>query len=225
MITAAAIQANLKTKILGRTLSCTSETGSTHHDCREKAQQGGPEGLVVVTDHQTKGRGRQQSSWESPAGKDLLFSILLKPGVSTELVSRLTLVAAVAFQKVLQDTYQVDTTVKWPNDLLVDGKKIGGILSELTTNDDGMVDFVVVGLGLNVNSQISEYSSELQQTLTTLTTCTGKEVDRAQLLAELLNSLEAYYQKFIQGEWSSILSEYDQILVGEKGDYSDALSD
>ena len=188
------------------------ETESTNDECKNKGRVGAAEGLVIVADYQTQGRGRLKRSWESPREKNLLFSVLLRPSVTPEEATRLTLVAGVAFQKVLRENFKIPVTIKWPNDLLIEGLKVGGILTEMETKKD-QVDFVVLGLGLNVNSLVSDYPQELQSSLTTLCSYVGNEFDRSQLLASLLNSFETYYHDFLNDKWPQILKEYEGVLA------------
>jgi len=212
MLDADPIQHHLETEKIGRTLRCLGEIESTNTECYQEGLKGASEGLVIVADYQRSGRGRLQRQWESPRGKNLLFSVLLRPSLSAESAIQLTLVAAVAFQKELENFLKIRAQVKWPNDLLINNLKVGGILMEMHVQKERL-DFVVLGMGLNVNSEAKDFSEELRSRLTTLYKHKGEKIDRSHLLARLLNSFEKEYRRFLAGGWSGILAEYDKILA------------
>ena len=169
------------------------ETGSTNADLMALARSGAPDGVVLVADHQTGGRGRLGRSWEAPPGSSLLMSVLFRPGLAVADTFHLTMAVGLAAQHACEATAGVRPGLKWPNDLVVerDGatRKLGGILAESHLAGD-RVDAVVVGLGLNVNWP-REPAGDLAEVATALNLLTGSEVDRDGLLSELLAALDA----------------------------------
>ncbi len=169
---------------------------STNSLLKAEAQTGkAAEGAVIMAEHQTDGHGRLNRSWESPPGKGLLFSTLLYPKISEKMLTLIGLMASMAVLDGIREVIGSDTAIslKWPNDLLVHGKKICGILSE-----GGYVDkrgFVVVGIGLNVNQDRSDFPAELRDSAGSLYLMTGQKHSRIELLRQILISLEKYYLK------------------------------
>lgn len=164
---------------------------STNDLLKELAHEGAAEGLVIWADYQTKGRGRFKRKWRSPKGKDLLFSILLKPNVRNSQASLITVLAGHAIRDVLKRKYDLPATIKRPNDVLVKGKKICGILTE-AEGSPAKLDFIVVGTGLNVNSK----KKELLDRATSIGELTGKETPRKALLEEILGEFKKQYRTF-----------------------------
>lgn len=182
------------------------ETGSTNDEVRQLALQGAAAGTVVVADVQAAGRGRRGSAWEAPAGKSLLCSVLLRPDFPLECWPRLTHAAALAMAEVLEEC-GIRPQIKWPNDLLVSGRKICGILLETFTDPQGA--FVVLGFGLNVNLPQVAFPEALQATATSLLMETGVEWDREQVLDRILERLEVWSQK-LDGHFAEVRQEVEQ---------------
>jgi BirA family biotin operon repressor/biotin-[acetyl-CoA-carboxylase] ligase len=178
----------------GRSYRYYDEIESTNVEAKSLANSGAPEGTVIVAETQTAGRGRLGRRWTSPAGKGLLFSALLRPALPMGDAHMLTLVAACAAAEAIESMCDVAVSIKWPNDLYVADRKVGGILLEVAGEQDE-VDWVVVGIGVNVNTEYSELPVALRRTATSLKMATGATVDRSELLAKLLLSLEAHYQQ------------------------------
>lgn len=153
---------------------------STNDEARRLAERGMPEGLIVITDHQTKGRGRRGATWFSPPGESLAFSILLKPDVPKAFWPRLALVAGLAVAEALEEFIPL-VGIKWPNDVWADGKKIAGILVEAGS------DFVIVGIGLNVNSLTMP--EEVASTATSLALVSGCIISRGDVLSAIIRRL------------------------------------
>ena len=162
------------------------EIPSTNTLALELASKQAEEGLVIVADYQTKGRGKPGRKWVSPRGKNLLFSLLLRPEIPPGRAPILTQIACRSVAKVLLEHYGISSTFKRPNDILVTGKKICGILVEASSSASGTLDCVVIGIGLNVNAQTRELVPEA----TSLKELTGKEISRENLLHEILNQLQ-----------------------------------
>ena len=172
--------------------------GSTNDLCAQRARQGAAEGLVVLADQQTGGRGRQGRRWLSPAGQNLTFSLLLRPACAVTALPPLTLLAGVVVAKVLQNA-GITPRLKWPNDVLCDTaqgpRKLVGILTEMATQRDE-VKHVVVGIGVNVNQ--TQFDAEVAATATSLRLLTDQSRDRAALLAEILVGIEALYSETLR---------------------------
>ena len=187
------------------------ELDSTNIKIKELAIGGAEHGTVVVADKQTAGKGRRGRTWESPAGTNLYFSILLRPTFATEKAPMLTLVMAYSAAKAIREHLHVDAMIKWPNDLVLSKKKICGILTEMTLNGTE-IDHIVVGTGINVN--LTEFPEELQSSATSLFLELGEEVERKVLLEKVLEEFWKQY-KFFEAyqDLSYLQQEYNEMLV------------
>ena len=192
MPTEEAIGAQLQTKVLGRPLLFFREVDSTNRQLVTRAPVS-PEGVALVADHQTAGRGRMGRAWFSPAGANVYLSVLLRPQVNLAQIATLPLVVGcVVARTVHKIAAGVPVGIKWPNDLHVTGRKLGGILCEMVAETDG-VQHVVVGIGLNVNLRRSRMPAAIARTATSLAIETKHTFSRAEVVAELLNQLEPAY--------------------------------
>jgi BirA family biotin operon repressor/biotin-[acetyl-CoA-carboxylase] ligase len=199
------IQRRLRSKVIGRPLEVLGEIGSTNDRIMAAGRDGAPEGLAVIADRQTAGRGRLGRSWASPPGVGLYTSILLRPTLPTGQVPLLTLVAGLAVAEAIENVTGLAPRLKWPNDLLVDGKKVGGILTE-TASVESRVSYVAVGIGINVRQEAQDLPEEFRATATSLRLATGREVPRGNLAAEIYNGLDGWYQEFLAGRLETILA-------------------
>ncbi|MHB8835134.1 MAG: biotin--[acetyl-CoA-carboxylase] ligase [Candidatus Methylomirabilia bacterium] len=206
---AAKVAPHLKTRTLGRRIEYHAAVDSTNRAAGDLARQGAVEGTVVVADAQTAGRGRMGRRWESPAGENLYFSVLLTPDIGPARVPQLALVAAVAVHEGLAECCpEITTQIKWPNDILVGGRKVAGILCEANLEAD-RVHRVVLGVGINVNGM--HVPRALQTTATTLRLAGGREVSRPALLAGVINRLEVRYEGWLQdGTLSGLLDYFER---------------
>lgn len=210
-LTAEAVRARLVTKTLGRTLHVLEETPSTNTTALTLAQQGAEDGTVIVADRQTAGRGRLGRHWHSPPGVNLYCSVILRrrptPERRMSWLSWVPLLSAVAVARAVQAEAGVLPTLKWPNDLMVGQRKLGGLLCE--SGGLGELDrVVVVGLGLNVNAGPDAFPGELREVATSLACETGRLFDRAALLASVLAELEHRYDAFPLQEAGEWMHEY-----------------
>jgi len=169
-----------------------AEIESTNVEAKKLARQGAPEGTVVVAECQLAGRGRLGRQWTSPAGKGLLFSVILRPDLSMADAHLLTLATGDAVAEAIEGEAKVPVHLKWPNDLIITNKKAGGILLEVAGEQD-RVDWVVAGIGINVNIDFAELPVSLRKTATSLKMATERTVDRSGLLARVLLTLEKSY--------------------------------
>jgi len=193
--------------LLGRSFRYYDEIESTNVEAKNLAAAGAPEGTVVVAEQQSAGRGRLGRRWTSPAGKGLLFSVVLRPPVDMADVHLLTIAAAIAACDAIESLTDVSVRIKWPNDLLIDDRKVGGILLEAAGEQDA-IDWVVVGIGLNVNTEYNELPVALRRTAVSLKTASGKPVDRSELLARLLLSLEERYMDAVRNGFDRVLTDF-----------------
>ena len=208
---AAGIKSQLHTRIMGQNLVFCQEADSTNNLARRQAEEGAPDGTLAVALTQTAGKGRRGKGWTSPAGDGVWMSLLLRPAFPPEAASMLTLVAAMAVQEGISRMTGLDCKIKWPNDVVVDGKKICGILTEMSTEAD-YIRYVVVGIGINVG--IRQFPEELKDKATSVYLCLGRTVSRARLVAEVMEAWEKYYDIFKETlDLRNLREEYNQELV------------
>ena len=192
------IKRGLKTDFIGRSIVYYSSIGSTNDLLKELAAQGAPEGTLVIADEQTAGKGRQGRRWLAPPGTGLLLSLLFCPDLAPSQAQRLTMICSLAIADAVEGLTGLSVGLKWPNDIFIRGKKAGGILTESGTTG-GRLDYVIVGMGLNVNLAISALP-ELIGMATSLSQELGREVSRLELLWEILEGIEARYKSLRKGE-------------------------
>ncbi len=212
------VQTLLQTRTLGRTYKFVDSTESTNRLAGRMAADGAPEGTVITADRQTAGRGRLGRTWFSPAGRNIYASIVLRPPVPPLQATQLSLIMALAVARVLrQPPFELPVLIKWPNDLFLAGRKLGGILCDMETEPE-QVHYLVAGLGLNVNIEQDELPKEIADSAVSLRLATGKEQDRARLLAAILNQLEIAYDDWLAHGLKPLLAELDRVsfLQGRK---------
>ena len=188
----------LKTQRFGRTLRGYQTLGSTNTAAMSWANEGAPEGSVVVAEFQTAGRGRQGRTWQADAGHNLMFSVVLRPSLPPTRLNLITLAASIATVEAVEAfTTPLRAAIKWPNDVLLEGYKCCGMLLESTLAGTSEAT-VILGIGLNVNQPA--FPSELENQATSLLLQTGRQIPRAALLADLLGRLERYYEALSEDE-------------------------
>lgn len=187
---------------------------STNTKIKEMAEEGAQHGTVVVADMQTAGKGRRGRNWESPAGTNVYMSILLRPKMEPSKAPMLTLVMAYSVAKVLQQQGHQDIRIKWPNDLVLSNKKVCGILTEMNLKGQ-QIEYVVIGIGINANT--TDFPKELSDSATSLYLESGKEIERKQLVCEIVKAFKKEYDRFLEKEeLSFIQEEYNNILINCK---------
>jgi BirA family biotin operon repressor/biotin-[acetyl-CoA-carboxylase] ligase len=205
-------QKGLRTKRFGRSILFCQEVDSTNEWAKELAAFGAAEGTVAVAETQTAGHGRLGREWFSPKG-GLWFSIILRPKLIAREATKLVFTAGLAVAEVLRKLYALRIETKWPNDVMVEGRKICGILAEMNTTGE-TVNYVIVGIGLNANINVKDaFPPELAETATSLETKLGREVNIVELFRALIEKFEGCYDLFNEKGFASILAEWKKNAV------------
>lgn len=198
----------LDTRLIGRSIVFLDSTGSTNSYTKKLAEGPFTEGTVVIADEQTAGRGRLGRQWVSPKGKGIWMSILLKPDLLPSDAAKLTIAAAYAVSKALWNCCRLDARIKWPNDIVAGGKKLCGILTEMSAEADE-INSVVVGIGINANLGEEDFGPEVSGIATSIRLEKDTEVSRKALAASVLNEFEKVYEVFAkEGSIKPFLDEY-----------------
>lgn len=200
------LEQGLKTKTMGQTIYFYEETDTTNNRARELALEGAPEGTLVVAEKQTAGRGRRGKVWESPLGTGIWMSLVLRPQIAPAEASVLTLLCGLATAEAIEAETGLSAGIKWPNDILINGKKAVGILTEMDC-EMSEVHFVIPGIGINVNT--ASFPPEIAEIATSLYLECGKTVSRRRLVHKVLERLEAHYETFLRtGSFAAMLEDY-----------------
>jgi BirA family biotin operon repressor/biotin-[acetyl-CoA-carboxylase] ligase len=187
------LRAGLSSDVIGREIIVLEQTGSTNDAILQVANVNSKEGLVVFAEHQTAGRGQRGNRWESVAGKGLWFSILLRPKIDLSSSPRLTAWAAEAISGAIQNEFSLKPTIKLPNDVQIDGRKVAGVLVEMRAQEKA-AHLAIAGIGVNVNQSREDFPGELQSTAISLAMALGKQVDRQSFAIALLRNLDRTYR-------------------------------
>ena len=219
------IASRLTTEWAGRKIYYHDVTGSTNNDAKRCGEEGDPHGTVVVADIQSAGKGRRGRGWQTLSGTALAFTILLRPEFAPDKASMVTLVMALSVAEAVEDVLEgvgnAVTTIKWPNDIVLNKKKICGMLTEMTmTPDMHEIQYIVVGAGINVNNASpEEFEEEIRATATSLKIETGRQINRAGLLEKILLRFEENYAIFLKTlDLSGLREAYQQHLQGVGGE-------
>jgi BirA family biotin operon repressor/biotin-[acetyl-CoA-carboxylase] ligase len=194
-------------RVIGRSIQVFQETSSTNDVVEKLARDGVAEGVVVFAESQTRGRGRLGRKWLSPSGKGLWFSVLLRPDLRPQEATRVTVAAATALARAIHQYSEIEPAIKWPNDILLGGKKVAGVLTELTAEID-RIRYIVLGIGLNVNFTGGDWPPDLRRLATSLRIETGQPVRRAELAACVLRELDRDYDRVCADDFGSIADEW-----------------
>jgi len=198
-----------ETKVVGRDIQVFEETTSTNDVIEKLARDGVKEGVVVFAESQTKGRGRLGRKWISPERKGLWFSILLRPDLRPQETTQLTVASATGLRRAIQLQTGLKPEIKWPNDILIGGKKVAGILTELSAELD-KVRHIILGIGVDVNLNANEFPAELKKIATSLKIEAGEMISRAELATAILRELDAEYAKICSGKFASVADEWEE---------------
>ncbi|MDO8885656.1 biotin--[acetyl-CoA-carboxylase] ligase [Candidatus Oleimmundimicrobium sp.] len=210
------IRYKLKTTLFDKKIYYFNEISSTNKIAKNEAAKGSPEGTLFVAEKQVKGKGRLGRKWVSPSG-GIWFSMVLRPEISPIDASKITILAGIAVAKAIKGETGLKVTLKWPNDIFIDGKKVAGILSEMSAEAD-KVNFVVVGIGVNANLSLSVFSEELRDKVATLKELLGAEVDRVALFKAILKEFEKVYLSLNEDSFEKALSEWKNLcgMLGKR---------
>lgn len=211
VLTGEELKSLMQTQWVGRNIVYYPETDSTNLRIRELGDAGAPHGTLAVADMQTAGRGRRGRTWESPPGSSIYMSILLRPDIIPGAAPMLTLVMACSVAEGISDCENVDVRIKWPNDVIAGGKKLVGILTEMSTQID-YINHVTIGVGINVN--MTEFPENIRNTATSLRLETGHKVRRAPLIAAIMKRFEENYAVFLKTQdMSGLMEKYSGMLI------------
>jgi BirA family biotin operon repressor/biotin-[acetyl-CoA-carboxylase] ligase len=212
------IREKLDTGIFGKTdILHFTNTDSTNLQAKILAAGGAPEGTLIVAESQYSGRGRKGRTWFSPQGFGIYSSLILRPAISPAEAPGITLMTAVAAAETVIALTGIPASIKWPNDIMVKNKKIAGILTEISTEMDS-VDFIIVGLGLNVNTPADAFPPDLKTVATSVVAETGQRFSRVKMLQAYLKNLETHYENFKKEGFSGIRNQWKAYtdIIGKK---------
>ena len=212
LMTEAEIKSLMHTEWVAKEVLYFDTIDSTNIKAQELAEKGYQSGTLVVADKQESGKGRRGRSWVSPSGTGIFMTLMIKPDINPNNASMLTLVAALAVAKAITSVTGEEALIKWPNDIVVNGKKVCGILTEMNAQFD-YINHVVVGIGINVHNE--SFPEEISQMASSLMIeAGGKRFHRAQIIAETMSYFEQYYDTFLKTQdLSALVREYDELLV------------
>lgn len=216
LLLAEELRIGLATRIVGREIRYLTETDSTNRQAYALGEAGADEGLVVIADRQTAGKGRMGRTWASPPGVNLYLSILLRPPLPPQAAPQLTFVSTLAVSRAITAISGLSPTHKWPNDVLIDGCKVAGLLNEMSAESD-LIRFVVLGIGVNLNMTADLFPNELRMPATSLLLAGGVPVSRSVFARELLKQLDALYAEYLQHGPAPILAAWEERcdLIGQ----------
>ncbi len=205
------VRHGLKTKSIGQNIVYYDDIPSTNTEAKRLAAEGAPEGTVVVSEAQSTGRGRMERKFFSPKGKGIWFSVLLRPDFLPQEAPKCTLLAAVAVAKAMEQ-FGLQAGIKWPNDILYDGRKLVGILTEMHAEMD-RINYVVIGTGINVNIQSEEFPSEIRDCATSLAIMKGEKIPRAAFFRAVLQALEELYTVVKEQGFAPLMDEWRHYTI------------
>jgi BirA family biotin operon repressor/biotin-[acetyl-CoA-carboxylase] ligase len=202
------IHSHLRTRVIGRNIKYFANIPSTSYYARELAEQGGDDlhGTLIIAREQTGGMGRLGRAWSSPNG-GIWATLILEPAIPLEKIFMLTVAGSVAIAKVLRKKYQLGGLIKWPNDIMIEDKKVAGLLVEVNSHE-GKLDYCLLGFGINVNVPLESIDSQVRSRVASISDELGYMVNPAKLLAECLKAFENRYEQIEDGEYDSVLREW-----------------
>lgn len=213
LLTAAELESRRKTSWVGSNIFYKPQVNSTNTLAKSLAEEGAEHGSLVLADHQTAGKGRRGKTWESPSGTGIWMSLILKPEMNPRNASMITLVMAVCVCKAIEEVTNLKPMIKWPNDIVAGGKKVCGILTEMSA-EMTYVNHIVIGVGINVNTK--GFPDDISQIATSLLIEEGKSVNRVNLVEKIMESFEVCYDLFMKHEdLTELLEEYETRLINK----------
>jgi BirA family biotin operon repressor/biotin-[acetyl-CoA-carboxylase] ligase len=225
------IAAGLQTTVVGREIIAFPEVGSTNTEAFRLAESGALEGTVVLAELQNRGKGRLGRKWESPGGVNIYCSVILRPAILPVATPQLTFVSSLAVCRAIETVPGLSPLIKWPNDILLGGRKVAGLLNELSAETD-RVNFLVLGIGLNVNMAERQFPPDLRHPATSLAIEAGHHISRLDILRALLTELDGLYARYLQEGFSPLKSEWEKrsslcgrrVRVSSLGDDSEGVA-
>ncbi len=215
----------LNTNKIGHKVACYGSVKSTNDIAKEQAENGAPHGTVIIADQQTKGRGRFGRVWQSPPGCGASISIILRPDFPPENAPGISLIVALALTETLNKFCCDQATIKWPNDVLLSGKKTAGILTELSA-EKNKIDYLIIGVGININQSHGDFVEEIKSLATSVSIVNGKKINRAKLVGDFLNQFEQEYLEYSENllansldrlrKFSSLIGQTLSVVLGKR---------
>lgn len=204
------LQQFLTTKRYGRQVHYYDSVDSTQLVAHELVRAGAPDGTIVIAEHQTAGRGRMMREWESSEGKGIWMTVIIRPNVAPHQAPQFTLVTAVSIVQAMKASFKNFTPeIKWPNDILVNGKKTTGILTEMVAEAD-RIQALLIGIGINVNQQREDFPDELQSIATSIALEEGEQIERVHFVAKVLEFLENYSDHYVKNGFGMIKTLWEE---------------
>lgn len=210
----------MDTRVLGQTLEYHDQVESTQDLAHIRARENAPEGYLIVADSQLKGRGRLQRRFQSENKNGGWFSFILRPDMPPLHAQKLTLITAIALIRTIKQKTTLQPQIKWPNDVLINGKKLAGILTEMQAEQD-RIHYMVIGVGININHRPDEFSEEIKDKVTSLLIETGDRFKRRHFIQDFLKNFEALYEAFLKEGFTAFKEEWEQhaFRLGEELTY------
>ena len=205
------VASRLQTERMGRQIRYFSRIDSTNQYAKRIAEEGAPDGTLIIADEQTAGKGRSGRTWVTPPAEAIAFTLLLRPKLSPDRISMVTLVMGLAVTNAVNSLYGVSAGIKWPNDVVIKGRKLCGILTEMSA-EVRQVNYIVIGVGINAN--LTSFSEEIRGIATSLRLELGQDINRAELIARVMAEFERLYAEFeAQGDLGAVMQEYNELCL------------
>ncbi len=210
------VDPGIRTAVIGRTIRVEEETESTNEDTWESARQGAEEGTVIIAEMQRAGRGRRGRQWVSPPKVNLYMSVLLRPPLLPAEAAVITLMAGVVLCETMEEVFRLRPQMKWPNDLLLEGRKAAGILAEMHAEQES-IHFLVLGIGVNLNMSADMLPKDLRYPATSVRIALGRPVERLPFVRRLLENMDRAYQRFLTEGGSPVLRAWSRYCAHAEG--------
>ena len=205
------VASRLQTERMGRQIRYFSRIDSTNQYAKRIAEEGAPDGTLIIADEQTAGKGRSGRTWVTPPAEAIAFTLLLRPKLSPDRISMVTLVMGLAVTNAVNSLHGVSAGIKWPNDVVIKGRKLCGILTEMSA-EVRQVNYIVIGVGINAN--LTSFPEEIREIATSLKLELGRDINRAELIARVMAEFERLYAEFeAQGDLGAVMQEYNELCL------------
>ena len=205
------VASRLQTERMGRQIRYFSRIDSTNQYAKRIAEEGAPDGTLIIADEQTAGKGRSGRTWVTPPAEAIAFTLLLRPKLSPDRISMVTLVMGLAVTNAVNSLYGVSAGIKWPNDVVIKGRKLCGILTEMSA-EVRQVNYIVIGVGINAN--LTSFPEEIREIATSLRLELSRDINRAELIARVMAEFERLYAEFeAQGDLGAVMQEYNELCL------------